>query len=123
METIHLIGAEDVRTASSRMTAAAEDMRSAAATIDSAMERAAIRLENAAVAIGDGAIRIETALDQHAQRMTDIAGLMTPEVDKVRAGRIARLLEILDRNLAAGQPVNLIVNELTMIGFYRAPVP
>lgn len=39
METIHLIGAEDVRIAANTMRAAAEEMRSAAYNISSALEQ------------------------------------------------------------------------------------
>lgn len=39
MQTVHLIGAEDVSRAASTMRSAADDMRSAAGSIDSALER------------------------------------------------------------------------------------
>lgn len=55
MNTVHLIGAEEVSSAASRMVSAAAEMRSAAGTIDEALHRHAMtsdervmRLERAA---------------------------------------------------------------------------
>ncbi|RVD44916.1 hypothetical protein EN742_00800 [Mesorhizobium sp. M4A.F.Ca.ET.020.02.1.1] len=58
-EHMHLIGAEDVRSAGSAMRSAAEDMRSAAFSIDSALDRHQRFLD-------DWLQRLEAALERAA---------------------------------------------------------
>lgn len=62
METMHLIGSEEVSRAGHNMQAAAESIRHSANQISDALERHAQRMQEALATL-------ETILDNHANRM------------------------------------------------------
>jgi hypothetical protein len=63
-EYVHLIGAEDVRAAGSRMASAADDMQRAASSIDNALERHQRFLD-------DWLFRFESVMDKAARSASD----------------------------------------------------
>lgn len=74
MESIRLIGTEDVQRAGYNMQGAAEDMLRASQNIDGA----AARIEHALSIFSSNIVSLEQALKQHADAMNYAAGRLPP---------------------------------------------